>query len=113
MQAISFAFKTASVCKEVFRTGSPDPNLNQLVLDASKVHENLKKSMVSVQPLNKDEKDFLDIAERSLQVILELKTEIDKLVARHQAKGSLGASVSTTLRALYQKPALGKLEKRM
>ncbi|KAK3365484.1 hypothetical protein B0T24DRAFT_391162 [Lasiosphaeria ovina] len=113
MQAISFAFKTASVCKEVFRTGSPDSNLNQLVLDASKVHENLKKSMVSVQPLNKDEKDFLDIAERSLQVIVELKTEIDRLVARHQAKGSVRASVSTTLRALYKKPALEKLEKRM
>ncbi|KAK3369832.1 hypothetical protein B0H63DRAFT_485620 [Podospora didyma] len=110
MQAIHFALKTATMCKTAFKTGNANLPLTELVNDSAQVHESLRDSILSAQPLTRDEKEFLDIAEKTLVAATQLKREVTK-VASPSSKGRLMASLGIVIKTKWRESKVDDLKK--
>ncbi|KAJ4404465.1 hypothetical protein N0V85_004866 [Neurospora sp. IMI 360204] len=112
MQTIGFAIEMASVCRTIFRTGSPDPSTATLLDHSTQITTSLKNSISSARPVTRDVKELLDIANKCLDAISTLKAEVDKLT-RPSAKGKVFASLRLGVRSKFKEGEINKLEKRM
>ncbi|KAK3326881.1 hypothetical protein B0H66DRAFT_170482 [Apodospora peruviana] len=113
MQLIHFTGETASLCKKVFRTGFPDPGLARYVEDSAQLHTHITQWMVEAQqPLNEEENELLQIAEKTKEASNNLKREVDRLT-RPSAKGKKFASVVGAVKAKIRENKVEKVERRM
>ncbi len=112
MQTIHFTCETVAACKSTFRTGDPDPSLGKYAKQSVQVYEDLRDSLVGVQPLNKDETELVAIAEDCLEAATALKTKLGKFSAP-AAKGGRWTAIRRGVGAKFMEQRLDKLRRRM
>ena len=112
MQTIGFAMELGSLCHTIFRTGSPDPNMTTLLGHSNQVLTSLRDSISSAKPVTRDEQELLVIANKCLDAISKLKTQVDKLT-RPSAKGKVFASLRLGVRSKFKEAEVNKLEKKL
>ncbi|KAK5651689.1 hypothetical protein OQA88_11755 [Cercophora sp. LCS_1] len=109
MQTIKFTFEVVEAGKKVFRDGSPDPRLQELVQSSTQAYTKLEESLVAIQHPNADERELIRVAQNCLNAASALTAEVAK-VNRPAAKGSIWISFKTGTRAKFVARKIDKLK---
>ncbi|KAH8892937.1 hypothetical protein GQ53DRAFT_592971, partial [Thozetella sp. PMI_491] len=111
LQVIEFAYKTVTACKNVLRTGTPDPSLAKIAAGSVGVFGNLEVAVTTRPRGSKgNDQELLDLAKQSLATARELKAEVEK-VTRKPAIGSKSASLKVAVAARLKARKIANLEK--
>ena len=111
MQVVSFSLETLSLCKAMYKTGSPAPSLVQNASHLEDLGKGLRASLDSApKPLTKDQQKLHEIARGCSEAVAELKTEVARITGDPCRRGVL-ASVTTGFKARIRKSRIDRLEK--
>jgi hypothetical protein len=114
MQIISFCHETITLCKRLHRDGSSDPNLDHVTSHLSRLSNNLRDSIDAAKqgvPLKQQEKELQSIANECYKASTALQLELAKVA--NVSVGSHRSAIKATLKTVWRKSNLEKLEKTM
>lgn len=110
-QLIELAEKSASMCKQVYETGQPDPALDDFAKNLANTSTSLKDFLVTSQrPSTSDEKQLLDLADKCQDAAADLTKEMASLA---NPPGKRWSAFLTTIKKAAKKRKLDGLEKKL
>ncbi|KAH6876395.1 hypothetical protein B0T10DRAFT_566934 [Thelonectria olida] len=109
-QLIETAAESASLCKRIYNTGRPDPDLDDFAKNLSETSASLKKCLDATQgPIDSEDRRLLDLARKCQDVAGDLKQEMDLLTIPPGQNWALWV----TLKSVMKKSKLDRLEKKL
>jgi hypothetical protein len=115
MQVITFAHETISICKRLHRDGSSNPELVYCASHLSTLSAHLRSSIDNTVKqkgsLNKQEKELQGIANECYRASTALQAELSNIA--NPSVGSHRTAIRATLKNVWRKSDLEKLEKTM
>ncbi|KAF5536299.1 NACHT domain-containing protein [Fusarium mexicanum] len=113
LQLVEVGLKTATLCKNVYRTGDPDPDLNIYAQSLAATASSLTRSLeVSQQPLNIEDARLLTLARNCRDAEAEWRKKTPaRFLSQHQPRkrDRLGA----VFRGIINKPEIDRLERQL
>ncbi|CAM1508987.1 Fc.00g027260.m01.CDS01 [Cosmosporella sp. VM-42] len=112
-QVISFTHESISLCKRVYRDGSPCPSLSEnsaLLGTFSNQIQNLAPPTKA--KWSKDEQQLVDVASRCQKLATDLQEEINFIVGQVK-QGSLATTLKIAAKTNWRKRRLDTLEKKL
>lgn len=110
MQVISFAHETIEFCKAMYEGQSLDLYSEQSVASLSAISAQLQTRYQGVRSQTAQDRELEDVARKCNVAARALEEEV-KFLTRHQAAGSLKRTLLVTLKIIWRKRRLERLEK--
>lgn len=111
LQLIEAAGESASLCKRIYDTGQPDPQLSDFAKNLSYASASLQGCLNAAKhPFTSEDQKLLDLAKTCQEAAKDLAQELAHLTI---SPGQRWASLSTTLKISGSRYKLSRLEKKL
>ncbi|KAI0023090.1 hypothetical protein F4780DRAFT_777212 [Xylariomycetidae sp. FL0641] len=112
MQVIESALKAASLCRQVYKTGSIDPQVNETARHLANICHDLHSSLQSgIKPLTRAEHELAAMAEKTIGISEELRKSVDSLSVAGNRR--LFRAIAVTAKATWKKHRIEGLQKEL